>query len=26
MAQQNQSAAYHRAMAACLTGRHYTVN
>ena len=24
--QQNQSAAYHRAMAACLTGRGYTVN
>jgi hypothetical protein len=25
-AQQNQSAAYHRAMGACLTGRGYTVN
>jgi hypothetical protein len=24
--QQNQSAPYHRAMAACLTGRGYTVN
>ena len=26
LSQQNQSAAYHRAMAACLTGRGYTVN
>jgi hypothetical protein len=25
-AQQNQSAAYHRAMGACLTGRGYSVN
>jgi hypothetical protein len=24
--QQNQSAPYHRTMAACLTGRGYTVN